>query len=97
LPWESPAAAHTRVWMETEATAHTRVWMETEARVPRGTRSPLYRLKTRDLDMSGPGAGHVWLARYVWAKGWTCPVKTASTVLKTSETGQKIDIQWILA
>jgi hypothetical protein len=47
--------------------------------------------------MSRPGAEHVQLAGYVRAIGWTCPVKTASTVLKTSETAQKIDIQWILA
>jgi hypothetical protein len=31
------------------------------------------------------------------AIGQTCPVKTASAVLKTSETAQKIDIQQILA
>jgi hypothetical protein len=47
--------------------------------------------------MSGIGARHVWLARYVRSIDWTCLVKTASAVLETSETAQKIDIQWILA
>jgi hypothetical protein len=68
-----------------------------EVRVPRGTGSPLYSWETRDLDMSRPGAGHVQLTGYVQARGQTCPVKTASTVLETSKTTQKLDIQRILA
>jgi hypothetical protein len=47
--------------------------------------------------MSGPGAGHVRLAGYVRSKGRTCPVKTASAVLETSETARQDDIQRILA
>jgi hypothetical protein len=46
--------------------------------------------------MSRLGAEHVRVARYVWAIGRTCPVKIASAVPETSETAQKIDIQWIL-
>jgi hypothetical protein len=40
--------------------------------------------------MSGPGAGHVWLAGYVRAIGRTCPIKTASAVPETSKTAQKM-------
>jgi hypothetical protein len=40
--------------------------------------------------MSGPGAEHVRLARYVWAIGRTCSVKTALAVPKTLETIQKM-------
>jgi hypothetical protein len=59
-------------------------------RVLRWRLGPLYRLETRDPDMSDPEAGHVRLAGYDQAIGQTCLVKTASAVLKTSETDQKI-------
>jgi hypothetical protein len=49
-----------------------------------GALNPLYRLETRDLDMSGSRAG------YVRAIGRTCPVKTASVVLETSELSKKL-------
>jgi hypothetical protein len=65
-------------------------WKRKKTRVLRGLSLPLYRLETRDLDMSGPGAEHVWLAGYVRAIGRTCPVKTASTVLESSETARKM-------
>jgi hypothetical protein len=55
-----------------------------------GRSTPLYRLETRDPDMSRPGARHVRLAGYVRAIGQTCPVKTASAVSETSETIRKL-------
>jgi hypothetical protein len=59
-------------------------------RVLRWHLGPLYRLETRDPDMSDPEARHVRLAGYVQGIGRTCLVKTASAVPKTSETDQKI-------
>jgi hypothetical protein len=47
--------------------------------------------------MFGPEAGHVQIAGYVQAIGWTCVVKTASAIPKISKTARKIDIQQILA
>jgi hypothetical protein len=67
-----------------------------EARVPRGTGSSLNTMETRDLGMSELGVGHVRLGRYVQARGWTCLVKTATTIPETSETARKLDIQRIL-
>jgi hypothetical protein len=65
--------------------------------VLRGASAPLFRLETRDPDMSGLRAGHVWLSGYVWAIGRTCLIKTTSAVKKILEITQKIDIQQILA
>jgi hypothetical protein len=71
-------------------------WKRKRSTVPRAALSPLYRLETQDPNMSGPRARLVRLAGFARDIGRTCPVKTASTVPKTSETARKIDIQWIL-
>jgi hypothetical protein len=69
---------------------------EKEARIQRGMRSPLYSWETRYPYMSGTGAGHVQLTRYVWARGQTCLVKTVSAVPETSKPTRKLDTQRIL-
>jgi hypothetical protein len=59
-------------------------------RVLRGSSTLLYRLETPDSDLSGPGAGHVWLAGYVRDIGQTCLVKTVLAIPETSKTTQKL-------